>query len=99
MIALEADPPGFAEPSLDVFFALDGASPAFVLELLTALRRAGLASDTDYAGRSLKGQLTQAARLGARTLAIVRADDATVRRAGEHDVVVPLADLLDTLSR
>ena len=56
-------------------------------------------ADSDYAGRSLKGQLTQFARLGARTLAIVRAGDATVRRAGEPDVVVALTELLATLSR
>ncbi len=99
LIAIEDDPPGFAGSSLDVFVALDGASPVFVLELLSALRRAGLASDSDYAGRSLKGQLTQFARLGARTLAIVRAGDATVRRAGEPDVVVALTELLATLSR
>jgi histidyl-tRNA synthetase len=99
LIAIEADPPGFTVPSLDVFVALDGASPVYVLELLTALRRAGLAADSDYAGRSLKGQRTQAERLGARTLAIVRAGDATVRRAGEPDVVVALTELPDTLSR
>ena len=33
---------------------------------MAELRRAGRAADTDYAGRSLKGQLTQAGRLGAR---------------------------------
>ena len=43
LIAIEDDPPGFAGSSLDVFVALDGASPVFVLELLSALRRAGLA--------------------------------------------------------
>ena len=34
--------------------------------LLKGLRDAGIAADTDYAGRSLKGQLTQAGRSGAR---------------------------------
>ena len=32
---------------------------------------AGVAADTDYAGRSLKGQLTQASRLGARATVVV----------------------------
>ena len=36
-----------------------------VLALMAELRRRGLACDTDYAGRSLKGQLTQAGRTGA----------------------------------
>jgi histidyl-tRNA synthetase len=98
LIALEGEPPGFAAPGLDVFFALDGAPSARVLALMAALRRAGLACDTDFAGRSLKGQVTQARRLGARTLVIAGAEQATVRRAGEPDRVVPLADLPDTLS-
>ena len=65
---------------------------------MAGLRRAGLACDTDFAGRSLKGQVTQARRLGARTLVIAGAEAATVRRAGEPDRVVPLADLPVTLS-
>ena len=36
--------------------------------LVAELRRAGVSADTDYAGRSLKGQLTQAGRSGARTV-------------------------------
>ncbi len=38
------------------------------------LRRAGLACDADYAGRSRKGQLTQASRLGAKSVVVVDAD-------------------------
>jgi histidyl-tRNA synthetase len=73
-------------PDVDVFFAVedDGARPE-ALAAMAALRRAGRAADTDYAGRSLKGQLTQAGRLGAGTTVIVRGDGATVRRAGEKD--------------
>ena len=66
---------------------------------MAELRRRGLACDTDYAGRSLKGQMTQAGRTGASTVVVARAGDATVRRAGEAEVVVPLDDLLDTLTR
>ena len=59
---------------------------ALVLELHGGAARRGLACDTDYAGRSLKGQLTQAERQR-------RADardrpaptDATVRRGGEPE--------------
>jgi histidyl-tRNA synthetase len=77
-------------PAIDVFFAVedDGARPE-VLAALAELRRQGRAADIDYAGRSLKGQLTQAGRLGAGATVIVRADGATVRRAGEQDEEFP----------
>ena len=53
----------------------------------------GIAADTDYAGRSLKGQLTQAGRTGAATTVIVRAEDALIRRPGAQDEPVAHADL------
>ncbi|HET7044035.1 MAG TPA: hypothetical protein VFI37_04225, partial [Gaiellaceae bacterium] len=68
------------------------------LATMAGLRRAGIACDTDYAGRSLKGQLTQAGRSGAQTTVIARAAEATVRRHGEADTVVALADLAATLT-
>jgi histidyl-tRNA synthetase len=73
-------------PQIDVFFVVDdeGARPE-VLAAMAELRREGRAADTDYAGRSLKGQLTQAGRLGADVTLIARADGATVRRAGKKD--------------
>ena len=90
----------FAEPGIDVFFALDAGAPRErVLALMAELRRRGRACDTDYAGRSLKGQLTQARRSGARTTVIAGAGGATLREHGRPDVELPLADLLDTLSR
>src|SRR6185295_9339252 len=49
------------QPGIDVFFALaDGARRQEVTRWLAELRALGLAANTDYAGRSLKGQLTQA---------------------------------------
>jgi histidyl-tRNA synthetase len=73
-------------PTIDVFFAVeDDGARADVLAALAELRRRGRAADTDYAGRSLKGQLTQAGRLGADVTVIVRGDGATLRRAGEKD--------------
>jgi histidyl-tRNA synthetase len=74
------------QPDIDVFFAVEDedARPE-ALAAMAELRRAGHAADTDYAGRSLKGQLTQAGRLGADATVIVRADGATVRRAGAKD--------------
>jgi histidyl-tRNA synthetase len=86
-------------PAIDVFFALaDGASRERVAQLLDQVRRAGLAADTDYAGRSLKGQLTQAGRLGAATVAVVEEDRATLRRPGRDDEDVPLDALLERLT-
>jgi histidyl-tRNA synthetase len=82
-------------PRLDVFLALDAGAPRRqVSAWLAELRARGVSCDTDYAGRSLRGQLTQAARLGAGAIVIVRAEDALLRRPGsedeqlEHDAVV-----------
>jgi histidyl-tRNA synthetase len=88
-----------AEESIDVFFVCDeGAPRERVLALMAGLRAAGRTADTDYAGRSLKGQLTQAGRLGARTTVVVGATAATIRTAGTQDVEVPLEELAERLS-
>ena len=74
------------EASIDVFFAFDAPERREeLLPLMAELRREGRAVDTDYAKRSVKGQLTQAQRLGARTTVVVRADGFTIRRSGEQD--------------
>jgi histidyl-tRNA synthetase len=99
LLALEQEGVTAAPAPIDVFFALDGGPRERILGVMAELRRAGLACDADYAGRSLKGQLTQAGRTGARTVVVARADGAAVRRAGEAEVLVGLDDLLDTLSR
>ena len=84
-----------ATPTTEVFFAAeDDASRALIAGWLGTLRAHGIASDTDYAGRSLKGQLTQATRVGADTVVQVRADGATVRRRGQKDEEVALDDVL-----
>jgi histidyl-tRNA synthetase len=60
---------------IDVFFVVDdGADRTEVLAAMMELRRAGVASDADYAGRSRKGQLTQAGRLRAREIVVVDGD-------------------------
>ncbi|MDQ3123019.1 MAG: histidine--tRNA ligase [Actinomycetota bacterium] len=88
-----------ATPAMDVFFTIDdSASRELVATWLGTLRQRGIASDTDYAGRSLKGQLTQASRLGAETVVQVRADGATVRRRGHADEEVALDDVLARLT-
>jgi histidyl-tRNA synthetase len=91
-----AEPP---EPGVDVFFAFDGDVPrAEALAVMAELRRRGVSADTDYAGRSLKGQLTQAGRLKARTTVVVDDEGARVRREGEEERV-PLGELLARLAR
>ena len=78
-----------AQAETDVFVAVDDpARRTDALVALAALRSVGLRAETDYAGRSLKGQLTQAQRVGAHTTVIVRADGVTVRRRGADDIVV-----------
>ncbi|MDP9285602.1 MAG: histidine--tRNA ligase [Actinomycetota bacterium] len=99
LLALELEGLAARPPGLDVFFVLDeGAPRARVLTALAELRRGGISADTDYAGRSLKGQLTQAGRMRARSVVIVRGTDATVRHAGTADRVVSLDDVVATLT-
>jgi len=90
MLAMERGGVTAEEQRLDVFVAAE--SPAArdrVLPVIAEWRRAGMTVDTDYAGRSMKGQLTQAQRLGAATV-VVALDDGTfeIRRRGEADRVV-----------
>jgi histidyl-tRNA synthetase len=90
-----------AGEGIDVFFvtADPGAPRARVLALMADLRGHGLRCDADYAGRSLKGQLTQAQRLRARSTVVVGADGARVRRRGEADRELPLERLAEELTR
>jgi len=95
LLALEdagLDPP--PPPSLGAFFVLEVDAPrSEVLALMADLRRSGVSCDTDYAGRSVKGQLTQASRSNAELTIIVGAAKATIRRAGLEDVEVELEQL------
>jgi histidyl-tRNA synthetase len=62
------------EGGVDVFFVCaDGADRAAVLARMLELRKAGVRADADFAGRSLKGQRTQASRLGAKRVVVVEA--------------------------
>jgi histidyl-tRNA synthetase len=78
-----------AATEIDVFVAVEAPERRReALVAVAALRSRGLRAETDYAGRSLKGQLTQAQRLGARTTLFVRADGIALRRRGENDILV-----------
>ena len=71
---------------IDAFFIVgEGADRAQVLAAMAQLRARGLACDTDYAGRSKKGQLTQAGRLGARKTVIADADGLRLVRPGSDE--------------
>jgi histidyl-tRNA synthetase len=99
LLALENEGVAAERPSLDVFVVVEDASQrAAVAPVLAELRRAGLSADMDYAGRSFKGQMTQAGRTGARTVAIVRGGEATLRRGGRDDQVIALGELVATLT-
>ena len=62
---------------IDVFFIADeGADRKAIAKALGELRRRGISADMDYAGRSVKGQRTQATRLGARRVEVVSSGQA-----------------------
>jgi histidyl-tRNA synthetase len=74
-----------AEPEPPELFMLidDGADRRAALVQLAKLREAGIACDTDYAGRSLKGQFTQLSRSGACGYVVVKEDGAVLKRTRE----------------
>jgi histidyl-tRNA synthetase len=90
MLAMERDGAAADPQRLDIFVAFE--EPKLrdaLLPQIAAWRAAGRSVDTDYAGRSMKGQLTQSQRLGAETVVVARADGTyQVRRRGEDDRVV-----------
>jgi histidyl-tRNA synthetase len=90
LLAMEREDAAADAPRLDVFVAFE--EPALRSRVLPAVARwrtEGRTVDTDYAGRSMKGQLTQAQRLGAETVVVARSDGSyEVRRRGEDDRVV-----------
>jgi histidyl-tRNA synthetase len=67
LIALGPRSQEHPRPEIDIFFLLEaGGDRVKMLAAMTELRTAGLRCEADYAARSVKGQLTQAGRLGAR---------------------------------
>jgi histidyl-tRNA synthetase len=99
LLALEHAGVTASPPAIDVFFAaLDDGARERIAGFLEAVRAVGIAADTEFAGRSLKGQLTQAARLGATTIVLVRGDGATLRRPGHEDEELALDDVAGRLT-
>jgi histidyl-tRNA synthetase len=90
LLAMEREDATAEPPRLDVFVAFEEPElRGRLLPQIAKWRAEGRSVDTDYAGRSMKGQLTQAQRLGAETVVVARSDGTyEVRRRGEEDRVV-----------
>ena len=85
MLSLELEGITAEEPPLDLFLVLEAPEQrGELLRGMAELRARGISVDTDYAGRSVKGQLTQAQKR-ATGVAIRGADGWTLRRRGEQD--------------
>jgi histidyl-tRNA synthetase len=98
LIALAEPEP---EAVADVFVAAPDAQTGRAFALVQELRGAGLRAELDLAGRSLKGQMKQADRLGARrTVILDEQGEATVRdmQSGEQEAL-DLARAAEVLSR
>ena len=99
LLAVEDEGISIERPALDVFVVLgEGADRAAAAVLLADLRRAGLSADTDHAGRSFKGQMTQAGRTRARAVVIVGGEEVTIRRDGRETGPIALGDVVATLT-
>lgn len=90
LLSLAEEPP---EPSCDAFVATAGEGQyRRAAALVGELRKAGLSAQMDLANRSLKGQLKQADRLGARKTLIV-GEDGTLElkdmESGEQSALDP----------
>jgi histidyl-tRNA synthetase len=97
VLALENEGITAEPPTLELFFLVDpDADRASALAEMAKLRAAGVPCDTDYAGRSLKGQRTQLARSGAKGFVHVRAHGATIKR-GEEERDVPVDQVAVTV--
>jgi histidyl-tRNA synthetase len=98
LLSMEAAGVTAEQPGLDVFVALlESDHKPRVLPLVAELRRAGLRTDVDYGGRSLKGQHTHARRLGAGAVVEWGPQRSTIRRPGQQDEEVPTAELAERL--
>ncbi len=98
LLALDQPPP---EPESDVFIAAEPGQGSRAFALVRELRGVGLRADLDLAGRSLKGQMKQADRLGARRTVILHDDGgAEVREmaTGEQEPL-DLARAIEELSQ
>jgi histidyl-tRNA synthetase len=76
---MAADVRSHAEAGCDLFLAWEPTERGDAFALATEARRAGLEAQLDLAGRSIKGQMKQADRAGARYVAILYPDGTVLR--------------------
>ena len=89
-ILLSSPPPPVAQPPLDLYVAFVGPEyEAAAFQLAADARRAGHAARLELGGRSLKGQLKQADRAGARFVAIIGEEGTSLKdmESGEQKIV------------
>jgi histidyl-tRNA synthetase len=111
-ILLAGEPPVAPSRELDLYVATTDfksppqggasgprvASRRVAFRLLSEARAAGMTAQMELAGRSLKGQLGQANRLGARWVAIVEGEETVVKdMSGGAELRVPTAQVLETV--
>jgi histidyl-tRNA synthetase len=94
-LAIERENESADGPRLDVFFAAEKG--AFPSSWLTAVRHEGFAADTDFAGRSLRGQITQGQKVARRVVVLAADGGATLRAPGEQDRPIDVEGLLREL--
>ena len=82
---------------VDLFVAYDEARRRDAFKIVTRTRRAGRAAQMELAGRSMKGQLKQANRIGADVVVLV-GDDLEVKDMGSGEQVAA-ADVDDALKK
>jgi len=76
-----------ADTPADLFVAYEPGRRADAFTVVTHTRRAGRAAQMELAGRSLKGQLKQAGRSGARFVAVLREDGSVLQDTETNDEV------------
>jgi histidyl-tRNA synthetase len=99
-ILLVSDGLDAADTHPDVYVARDGvATIRDAAAALRAVRQAGYRAQMEQAGRSLKGQLKQADRIGARATVIVGVEGVAVKEmsSGEQRDAPDVAGALDAL--
>jgi histidyl-tRNA synthetase len=84
------------EPPVDLFVAFEEPRRRDAFKVVTRTRRAGRAAQMELAGRSIKGQLKQASRTGARFVAVLR-EDGDVLQDTETNEEVPIEGGADGL--
>ncbi len=89
-ILLAAEERPLPEPIVDLYVALtEPAARAAAFRIAVEARRAGVPAQLELAGRSMKGQMKQAARIGARYVAIVSQEGIELKdmESGEQEAV------------